>query len=585
MADGSGGTARWGFRSLRRPTTLALASVMLASLTGVSVSAATATQLIVDGGAVFTTVTSVQVAIVATGAEPTELRLANDPTTVDGLLEHGETRPWTPVAEWSLDSAPCPCGDGERTVWGQWRTGDGPWSEPVSDAIALDRTGPTGSVVIDDGAAVMGDPWGWQGSAYDFPKVRLTITVSDAGADIAPRAWAVSRDGVTWQDLTLSAYGTFEYEYDLVGMDVDEGVKTVRVKFRDGAGNWSAPVTDTIALRYNYPGRVVVGDGGGYADSFLVPVRFAVDVLPPEGIASVWVSSNYLGCDDQPYDAECGAKKFTYAPGMTIQWDMRTTAYLGSTNEGRRRVVAWLVSNTGRVSQLEQDWFIIDRAVPVTGPPRPAIATNSVISDTTTSSRVTAVITWTAGGTGSPVAANQLQQSLNSGSWTSLSLTTPNATKATRSLSPVSTYRFRTRSVDAAGNWSSWSTGSTFQARSVQQTNTSIRYTGMWTTRTRSDASGGSLRYARAKGAKASLRFTGRGIAIVAPRSTTGGEMDVYVDGVRVKTAYLSAETYQPRRVVFSKSWSSSGTHTITIVKKYANTDYPISLDAFVILK
>jgi hypothetical protein len=81
------------------------------------------------------------------------------------------------------------------------------------------------------------------------------------------------------------------------------------------------------------------------------------------------------------------------------------------------------------------------------------------------------------------------------------------------------------------------------------------------------------------------LRFTGRGIAVVAPRSPIGGEMSVYIDGRLIKTVYLYGSTYQARRVVFSKSWASSGTHTIAVVKKYANPDAPISLDAFLVLK
>jgi hypothetical protein len=94
-----------------------------------------------------------------------------------------------------------------------------------------------------------------------------------------------------------------------------------------------------------------------------------------------------------------------------------------------------------------------------------------------------------------------------------------------------------------------------------------------------------TLRYARGKGAKASRTFTGRGVAIVAPRSKTGGEFDVYVDGTRVKTVYLLSETYQARRVEYSKSWTSSGSHTITIVKKSANSGYPMFLDAILVLK
>ena len=452
-------------------------------------------------------------------------------------------------------------------------------------AAAAAATSITGSVVIDDGAAYFGDPWAWKGSAYEYPSVKLTITVSDGGSAIAPMAWAVSRDGTTWEQHPLDSYGTFDHQYELIRTSVDEGVKKVWVKFQDGLGGWSAPVTDTITLRYDYAGHVVVGDGTGYIDSFIVPVRFVIDVDPPEGIASVWLSSNYLGCSPQPYDAECGAKQFTWTPGMTINWDMRTSAYLGSTQEGPRRVIAWVVSTTGRVARLDQERFTIDREEPVSGPPRPAFDTGSTLSDTTTASHVSTVVKWTSSSTGSPVDETRLQQSTNSGTWTSVALTTPAATSATRSLSPKATYRFRSKSGDTAGNWSDWTAGSTFRVIAIQQYSDSIRYAGTWHTQVRSDASGGSIRYARGLGAKASRTFAGRGVAIVAPRTPTGGQFDVYVDGKRVKTIFLLSETYQPRRVVYSRSWATSGTHTITMVKKYENSDYPIFLDAILVLK
>jgi hypothetical protein len=307
-----------------------LVAILGASLGGHASAAGQAGTLVLDAGGMLTASATVQAVIsTADGSTPSEVRLANSATVVDGRLQDGETLPWTGSIAWSLDAAPCPCADGERTVWAQWRTAGGPWSEIVSDTITLDRTAPTGTVVIDGGAQYMGDPWGWEGPAYTFPSVMLTITVGDAGPNLPPQAWAVSRDGATWEQYPLEAYGTFELDYELVRSDVDEGVKTVWARWQDAAGNWSAPATDTIVLRYEQAGRVIVGDGSGYVDSFVVPVRVPVDVVPPEGVASVWVSSNYLGCDNQPYDRECMARKYTWAPGMVISWDIwKTTSFL-----------------------------------------------------------------------------------------------------------------------------------------------------------------------------------------------------------------------------------------------------------------
>jgi hypothetical protein len=548
--------------------------------------------VVLDGGAEWTASGTVQVAVVPLdGSTPTEVRLANTGTLVDGELADGASQPWgsTPDATsvaWSLDAAPCPCGDGERVVWAQWRTADGPWSPVVSDSITVDRAGPTGSVTIDGGAPTFGDPWDWRNSGYWFPSVTLTITVADAGPNIPPRAWAVSRDGKTWEQHPLDAYGTFDVAYELINAyNGDEGVKTVWAKFQDGLGNWSDPVTDTITLRFEWAGQVVVGDGSGYVDSLVVPVRFPLDVVPPEGVASVWVSSDYEGCDVQPYDAECAAREIPWSEDMVIQWDLRDSRYLGSTRLGHRRVIAWWVSTTGRVTQWHGAEFTVDREEPVSGPPRPMFVTNSVISDTSSRSRVTARVRWSAGGTGSPVAENRLQQSTNGGAWVSVALPAKTSTSATLPLSQADTHRFRARILDKAGNWGSWTTGAAFRVAAVQQDRPAIRYNGAWRTRARSDASGGTLALARARGSRASMTFTGRGVAVVAPRLPMGGEMNVYIDGRFVKTVYLYGSSYQARRVVFTKSWASTRSHTIAVVKKYANPDAAIWLDAFLVLR
>lgn len=540
--------------------------------------------LVIDGGALLTASSSVAASITpGDGSAPAQVRLANDGSTAGGELVDGQTIPWAASIPWSLDAAPCPCADGELTVWAQWRTADGPWSAVVSDSITVDRTGPTGTVVINGGDPTIGDPWNWVNHGYTLPMAHLSMSVTDAGPNLPPRAWAVSRDGSTWEQYPLAAYGPYEVDYDLLGSNDAEGVRTVWVKWEDAAGNWSAPATDTIVLKYQEAGRVVVGDGGGYEDTLVVPVRFPVDVMPPEGVKSVWVSSDYLGCDMPPYD--CSAKEYAWTPGMVISWDLRNTAYLGSTRLGYRRVVAWFVSTTGRTTEVALQGFILDKTPAVSGPPRPVFATNSVVADTSTTSHVTASIRWTAAGTGSPVAASRLQRSASGGAWKPVTLATKAATSATVSLAQKAAYRFRSRALDKAGNWSTWTTGATFTVAARQQNASSIVYTGRWHTVTRADASGRSLVTATAKGARATTTFTGRSVAVVAPRSPNGGEFDVFVDGRFVKTVYLYGSAYQPRRVVFATSWASAATHRISIVKKYAETSAPISLDAILVLR
>ena len=56
----------------------------------------------------------------------------------------------------------------------------------------------------------------------------------------------------------------------------------------------------------------------------------------------------------------------------------------------------------------------------------------------------------------------------------------------------------------------------------------------------------------------------------------------VYVDGAYLQTIDLSALSTSPRRIVFSRIWSSPGTHRLTI--RVAGGG-PVSIDLFVVLR
>jgi hypothetical protein len=59
----------------------------------------------------------------------------------------------------------------------------------------------------------------------------------------------------------------------------------------------------------------------------------------------------------------------------------------------------------------------------------------------------------------------------------------------------------------------------------------------------------------------------------------------VWIDGTLAATIDLHAAERKPRRVVFSQSWSASGSHSIRLVV-LGTADRPrVDLDAFVIIR
>jgi beta-N-acetylhexosaminidase len=175
-----------------------------------------------------------------------------------------------------------------------------------------------------------------------------------------------------------------------------------------------------------------------------------------------------------------------------------------------------------------------------------------------------------------------LQRQANGGTWTDQDLSPTTSTSIQQTLSFGSTYRYRVKAMDGAGNTSPWSYGASFRPLRSQQTSSLVRYHGTWHTDLTKDASGGSLAYATAKGASAKFRFTGRAVSWVAATGPDRGSAAIYVDGDYKRTVSLYSASDHPRRVVYAKQWASQGEHVLRIVNLSISGRRRIDVDAFV---
>ncbi|HJP87802.1 MAG TPA: Ig-like domain-containing protein [Candidatus Limnocylindrales bacterium] len=175
-------------------------------------------QVSIASGAGSVTSTSVNVAVPATdaGSSVSQVSLSNNGSA-------WTTVAYAPSVAWSLAS-----GDGEKTVHVKWKDARGHWSDESTDTIVLDTTAPAGSALISGGATYAGST-----------VVTVAVAATDAISGLSQVA--LSNDGTTW---TTRAYGANQ-AWTLAAGD---GVKTVHVKWKDVAGNWSAVSSDTITL-------------------------------------------------------------------------------------------------------------------------------------------------------------------------------------------------------------------------------------------------------------------------------------------------------------------------------------------------
>ena len=85
------------------------------------------------------------------------------------------------------------------------------------------------------------------------------------------------------------------------------------------------------------------------------------------------------------------------------------------------------------------------------------------------------------------------------------------------------------------------------------------------------------------------LSFAGRNVAWIAPTGPNRGKAEVWVGGVKAKTVDLYSSSAQPRKMVFTKSWGSSRSHTLEIrvlgKKNPSSTGKRVGEDTFALLR
>ena len=127
--------------------------------------------------------------------------------------------------------------------------------------------------------------------------------------------------------------------------------------------------------------------------------------------------------------------------------------------------------------------------------------------------------------------------------------------------------------------------GGPFQLSPIDSSDPQITYGTGWSTTNNSAAYGGSLATTSTSGVAATLTFSGRSIAVIAPLRPTYGSIQVCPDpgttGAGCTVTSLHSTTSQDRDVVYVSGPLTAGQHSIAITD---TTTAPVALDAFVLL-
>jgi hypothetical protein len=253
-----------------------------------------------------------------------------------------------------------------------------------------------------------------------------------------------------------------------------------------------------------------------------------------------------------------GADATTYTYTNPIAWTM--TAGLGT----RTVYVQWRDA-AGNWSGVSSDDILVTAD---TTPPNPTAAVNYTLFG---SGRygIPVRITWPAatdnvGGSG--VKGYMVLKSVNGGpdqvvtpliTTTGISLDLPNS---------ALTYRICVRTIDNADNQSVRRCSVPFTTVSVSESSAAMHFTGTWALSTSPVYVGGKAKVSSRANSTATVSFRGNRVGWYARMGPAYGSAKVYIDGHFVKTVNMHATVNADRKLVFTKAWSTVGSHSIRIV-------------------
>jgi subtilisin family serine protease len=194
-------------------------------------------------------------------------------------------------------------------------------------------------------------------------------------------------------------------------------------------------------------------------------------------------------------------------------------------------------------------------------------------------------VTWPAAtDPSSPITAYQVQRSVAGGPWSGLITRTAAQRSGGYLVAFGAATRFRVRAADSAGHWSPWAQSVVSTTlRPIDDRSTSVTRSRGWSRSWTSTSYRHTVTSSSVRGARLSMTFTGRQVAVVGPRGPDRGAAKVYIDGSYVGTMTFWSSGAERLQLRFVKAFPTVGSHRITLQVIGTGTHPLFRVDAFVV--
>ena len=422
---------------------------------------------------------------------------------------------------------------------------------------------PSGSVTFDDYRIENAIP-------TTDPIIGVTVIPSSAAPLAVRVSSSVARDAqgrlAKAVELANPVRTTLELntEDPITGGGPGDGTKWIVVQWRAPDGSWEVPVAYPFQVDRKAPSlRLVVNANQPFVDDDEVLVLPKTD----ESMEATVLYSNVREHleRDHPDGSEL------YGPVWKI-------GEIPPGTVATRTIYARAHDMAGNWSTIASATITIDRTAPTSTMAAPRFAVDGRVTTTSFPVRVGGVATDTGSGVGRVV----LQEAVGTGAFKQV-LASSAATVATvRTISPSVGRTYRVGGTDRLGHVGAPTLGPTLRPYLRDETSAAIAYGAGWR-RVAATAIGSDVMRSAIGGARLDFRFTGRAVAVIAPRRSTLGRAQVYLDGRYIRTIDLRAGSAGAQLVVFSGHWNSAGPHRLTL-RVVASSGRPFDLDAVAVI-
>lgn len=250
--------------------------------------------------------------------EASHMQISNAPTLSNMVI-------WETFSSKKVDWPLIP-GDGEKVIYCRFKDAAENITEIVTTNITLDTKPPTGELSIDHGSKFTNNP---------DKLVTLEISTDDGkGIQITNKP-----------DFNAIKLEPFKNIIDNWQLDGEDGMKTVYIRLRDEAGNFSNVITASIILDRAPPAEtsIVINEGLNWLRN---PSRKAPVQLNAKG------ASHFMLSEDRNFN--------------NVSWDAykNVTSWIFSEGEGRKILYARYKDPANNISQIVSDSIQLDYTPP-----------------------------------------------------------------------------------------------------------------------------------------------------------------------------------------------------------------------------